>query len=84
MRIVTLRGIGYDQVLNRHGATLLHLASRARIYDLCKFIVESQANLNLQDSNGYTALHLAAKMGFYNICELLVMARIDVDTQDNN
>lgn len=66
------------------GETPLHLATMARNLPICKFLVNSGANIDAKDSNGFTALMLACQMGNDDLVSLLVEHNADTSIKDTN
>ncbi|KAF9909140.1 hypothetical protein EC991_009050 [Linnemannia zychae] len=60
--------------------TSLHLAASYNHIALCRFLVQSGANVNLTDLEGWTPIHCAAAEGHLEVFEFLVGER-DADLQ---
>ncbi|KAK3808493.1 MAG: ankyrin repeat-containing domain protein [Benniella sp.] len=58
----------------------LHLAASYNHLELCKFLVEMGANVNLTDVEGWTPMHCAAAEGHLKVLEFLVKGP-DADLQ---
>ncbi|CAH3191177.1 unnamed protein product, partial [Porites evermanni] len=50
--------------------------------NLCRLLLEHNADVNIQVTWGYTLLHLCAREGNENLCRLLLEHNADVNIQD--
>lgn len=73
---------GVDVNLKCQGETVLHWSAREGDYDLTKLLIQSRADVNVEDSDGDTPLHWAAIKGHGKIAELLVRGGADVNTRN--
>ena len=60
----------------------MHLCVREGNENLCRLLLEHNADVNIQDTWGYTPLHLCAREGNENLCRLLLEHNADVNIQD--
>ena len=52
-------------------------------FEIFKFLLESGANVNLQDQSGKTALMIASKKGYIEFVKFLIKYSADTNVQDN-
>ena len=52
--------------------------------NLCRFLLERNADVNIQDNHGYTPLHWCALKSNENLCRLLLEHNADVNIQDKS
>ncbi|KAF9432996.1 hypothetical protein BGZ76_010022 [Entomortierella beljakovae] len=73
-----------DEIINYQSASRklssLHLAASYNHLELCKFLIERGANVNLADMEGWTPMHCAAAEGHLKVFEYLV-TKPDADLQ---
>lgn len=63
--------------------TPLHIAVARGFEDITQFLVDSDADVNLQDHDGNTPLHLAAALGAKKIATILLRAGASTKTRNN-
>ena len=51
--------------------------------NICKLLVDHNADVNIQDKDGCTPLHRCTIGGKENLCRLLLEHNADVNIQDN-
>ncbi|VDO89575.1 unnamed protein product [Schistosoma mattheei] len=56
---------------DRDGKTALHNCILHGHYDLCRFLLENNANVNLKTNNGHSALVLSESVGNQKIQKLI-------------
>ena len=59
----------------------MHLCARKGNENICRLLLEHNADVNIQDADGYTPLHLCARKGNENLCRLLLEHNADVNIQ---
>ena len=64
---------------NKHGQTILMLATRHGCYQLAQFCINSGADLDQTDNGGRTALDLSRTVGWYNMERLLLFAKLNAN-----
>ena len=69
-------------IQDKGGYTPLHWCARKGNENLCRLLLEHNADVNIQDTWGYTPLHLCAREGNENLCRLLLEHNADVNIQD--
>lgn len=62
--------------------TALHFSAQENKYDVCKFLIESGADLEAKSSIGRTPLHLSTHRGNSKIVELLADSGADLNSKD--
>ena len=67
-----------------HGSTKLLSAIRKQDFDQVQVLVQSGANLDIQDTGGFSALSVATYHGYTHIVKYLCENGANVDLQDNN
>lgn len=65
------------------GQTPLHYAAIAGHKSITKYLLENNADTNVQDSSGATPLHEAVRYGHTEIAKMLLDAGASVDAKDN-
>lgn len=65
------------------GQTPLHLAAISGHSSITKYLLENNAQTNVQDSSGATPLHEAVRYGHTKIAKMLLDAGASVDAKDN-
>ena len=60
----------------------MHWSARKRNENLCRLLVEHNAEVNIQDNDGVTPFHWSVIKGNENLCRLLIEHNADVNTQD--
>lgn len=77
-----------EDILNdqtQEGDSILHFAIEKVDVDVCSFLTEKGADVNLSiPKNGNTPLHLAAIVGNLDICKILVAKKANVDGENKN
>jgi len=66
------------------GLTLLHKAAAKGHFDICKLLIEKNAEINAIDNSERTPLHLASFNGHLGIVELLIKNGADLLKRDRN
>ena len=69
-------------IQNIDGYTPLHWCSRKGNENLCRLLLEHNADVNIQNNDGYTPLHWCTIKGNENLCRLLLEYNADVNIQD--
>ena len=54
---------------NDKGNTALHMAAHNGHVDVCKILVDNDADVEEKGNNSRTALHVAAVMGHVDVCD---------------
>jgi serine/threonine-protein phosphatase 6 regulatory ankyrin repeat subunit A len=67
-----------------NGESLIVCATLLGYKEIAQFLLENDADVNLQDEDGCTALHYASLVGHINIVELLLKYGANVNHQDND
>ena len=79
--------IGQDQTLlsarDSDGYTALHRASSGNQMEICRYLLESGADVNAITNDGWNPLHSAAFWNNYEIASLLLQNGADVNNQTN-
>ena len=65
------------------GWTPLHFASQQGHSEVCKVLLENQAEKNPKNNKGWTPLHCAAQKGKLNVCKTLIEAGVEVNSINN-
>ena len=52
--------------------------------NLCRLLLEHNADVNIQEKHGFTPLHWCAFKGYENLCRLLLEHNADVNIQDKD
>ena len=71
-------------LMHASGGTALMHASGRGYSDIVKLLIESGADVNIQDNRGYTALMSASYKGHREVAKLLIESGADVNAQDND
>ncbi len=69
-----------------YGKSLLQKALTSKKYDIAKFLIENECNLNHQDKEGFTALHYILKSRREEevaLADMLIDKMEDIDIEDN-
>ena len=62
----------------------LHLCALKRNENLCRLLIEHNADVNIRDKSGYRPLHLCALKRNENLCRLLLEHNADVNIRDKS
>ena len=65
------------------GWTPLHFAAQQGYSEVCKVLLENQAEKNPKNNKGWTPLHCAAQKGKLNVCKTLIEAGLEVNSINN-
>ena len=57
----------------------MHLCAIEGNENLCRLLLEHNADVNIQDNDGYTPLHWSTREGNENLCRLLLEHNADVN-----
>lgn len=72
-KFISQKGKSIVNNQDKNGYAPLHYASRNNHFEICKYLLESGANVNLKTKScKSTALHRAAFIGNYDIVKLLI------------
>ncbi|XP_033122240.1 ankyrin repeat domain-containing protein 39-like [Anneissia japonica] len=66
------------------GATALYTSAFSGHTDICRLLIQSGANKDIQRKDGATALHASAFNGHNDICRLLIQSGANKDIQEND
>jgi ankyrin repeat protein len=81
--LIEQKGISHDAQDPFNRITPLHFAARGGFVDIVKYLIQTGANVNMQDRDNYTAMHYAALNGNRAIVDLLLQVQgIDVNLVD--
>lgn len=69
---------------DRMGRTPLMEAVIQRKFEICEFLIQAGADVNLREARKWTALHFAAQEYDYKIVELLLNSGADIDAEDHD
>ena len=61
----------------------MHRCAREGNENLCRLLLDHNADVNIQDNAGWTLLHRCAREGNENLCRLLLDHNANVNIQDN-
>lgn len=70
-----------DQTI--HGTSILHMAIEKKDHELCTFLIEKGADVNLILKNGDSPLHLASRFGNLEMVKLLLNLGVNIDAQNH-
>ena len=59
----------------------MHWCAREGNENICKLLLDHNADVNIKDTIGWTPLHRCALMGYENLCRLLLEHNADVNIQ---
>jgi len=62
--------------------TALHLAAINGLTDMCRTLLEFNADIKLRDKNCYTSLHHAVEGNYFDTATLLVKRGVDLNAED--
>ena len=60
------------------GYSALHYAARSGNVDICSYLLQNQADVNVTNVGGDTPLHRAAYIGHMELCLLLLQYKADI------
>lgn len=78
------RGADVNQPYNTNMSTPLLIASDQGILDVCRLLIQNDANVNHVRCDGMSALMLASQQGHLDICRLLLQYKANVNHKSNN
>lgn len=64
--------------------TALHFAAQGGHFEICKFLIEHECDVEAKSSMERTPLHLAAINGFSTIVSLCINNGADINSQDSD
>ena len=64
------------------GISPMHIASRRNFLDICQFLYEYGASVDITDTEDKTPLHYAARAGHIDICTFLLDSGAELDAKD--
>jgi uncharacterized protein (TIGR02145 family) len=81
--IVLAQNVDYVNKTFHNNTSLLMIASFDGVIEVCKILIDKEANLDLQASNGWTALIMASQNGNTEVVKLLLDKGAKFDTQSD-
>ncbi len=70
-RLLNMKNLDFDAT-DKQGMTALHLAISRGYEDICKYLIDNGASINIATKEGRTCLHLAADAGHTDILSLVI------------
>jgi ankyrin repeat protein len=64
--------------------TAIHTALEYSYFDICNYLLEKDADINVHNSFGRTLMHSVAHTGNVEIAKLLIDKGLDINAQDND
>lgn len=64
------------------GISLLHIAAKNGFLDICEYLQQNGALIDITDLKGKTPLHYAAKGSHENVCRFLIENKAFIDAKD--
>ncbi|XP_063415383.1 ankyrin repeat domain-containing protein 10-like isoform X1 [Mytilus trossulus] len=83
-KLVIERSVGLDTITSKFSQTALHFAAQSNQPHCVQWLVQSGANLLIQDYMGETALHKAARTGNMECVSLLISQGTKVSIKNHN
>ncbi|XP_076117027.1 uncharacterized protein LOC143084857 isoform X3 [Mytilus galloprovincialis] len=83
-KLVIERSVGLDTITSKFSQTALHFAAQSGQSHCVQWLVQSGANLLIQDYMGETALHKAARTGNMECVSLLISQGTKVSIKNHN
>ncbi|KAK7114150.1 protein phosphatase 1 regulatory subunit 16A-like isoform X1 [Littorina saxatilis] len=72
------------EVLDNHGATMLHVAAANGYIEVAEFLLDNHVSVDTRDNESWQPVHAAAYWAQQDVLELLVESGADLDSKTKN
>ena len=70
-RLLSTKNLDIDAT-DYQGTTAIHIAISRGYEDICRYLINDGASINISTKQGHTCLHLAANVGSMDIVDLVI------------